>query len=712
MATRTTTLDYAATEPAPTMTIDGREVVIEGERNVLEVARKAGVDIPNFCYHSELSVYGACRLCLVEIDGRGLTASCSTAPETGMVVHTNTPRVRRLRRLTLELLLANHDRECTTCVKSGGCRLQELANRFGLKRVRFGERDERLAIDYSSPSVVRDPNKCILCGDCVRMCQEVQGIGAIDFAYRGSKTAVIPAFGKGLAEVDCVNCGQCAQVCPTGALTVRSDVDKVWAAICDPEKTVVAQIAPAVRVALGELFGLEPGTQVAGKVVSALKSIGFDRVFDTNVSADLTAWEETHEFLRRRTGGGKLPLFTSCCPGWVKYCEQYHSDLLGNVSTCRSPQQMMGSLLKSHWADRAGHDPKNVFVVSIMPCTAKKYEAARPEFTRDGRRDVDCVISTREAAAMIREAGVDLVNIEERPFDNPLGLASGAAAIFGVTGGVAEAVVRTVAGIVYGLDAPRVDFIPVRGQRGVKEAVVKLEGGDQVTIAVVHGLLNADKVIRAVKEGRATYDIVEVMACPGGCVGGGGQPPTSADVRAARSRGLYRIDRQSQLHRPQDNPEIARLYKEWLGEPGSEVAHANLHTHYYPHRRIQGVETGRRDAGPAAGQIAGQATSGAGAAAEAPEAGLTEVSVCVGTGCYLRGSYLVLREFSRLAAERGLGGRIKLGATFCLEKCDQGVSVKVGDRVITGVKPETAREVFCREIAGRVGAAPVAAAGR
>ncbi len=723
MATKATAMDYATTEPAPTMTIDGREVAIEGERNILEVARKAGIDIPNFCYHSELSVYGACRLCLVEIDGRGLQASCSTAPEAGLVVRTNTPKVQRLRRMTLELILANHDRDCTTCVKSGGCRLQELANRFGIKKVRFGERDERLPIDTSSPSVIRDPNKCILCGDCVRMCQEVQGIGAIDFAYRGSKTAVIPAFGKGLAQVDCVNCGQCAQVCPTGALTVKSEVEKVWAAIHDPGKTVVVQIAPAVRVALGELFGLEAGTQVAGKIVSVLKSVGFDRVFDTNVSADLTAWEETHEFLRRRAEGGKLPLFTSCCPGWVKYAEQYHSDLLGNLSTCRSPQQMLGSLLKNYWAPRAGVNPDDVFSVSIMPCVAKKFEAARPEFsTSEGRRDVDCVISTREAAAMIKEAGLDLAGMEEQSFDNPLGLASGAAVIFGVTGGVAEAVVRTVAGIVHGQDSPRIDFIPVRGLRGLKEATVKLEpagaagaptaggnGGkaDEVRIAVVHGLKNAGEVIRAVKEGRAAYDIIEVMACPGGCIGGGGQPPTNAETRAARSRGLYRIDRQSQLHRPQDNPEITRLYQDWLGEAGSEVAHEFLHTHYHPHRRLRGVA----GLAPRAGAVtatAGGAGPVPGGTSEAP----VEVSVCVGTGCYLRGSYLVLKEFTRLAAERGLGDKVKLGATFCLEHCDKGVSVRVGDRVITGVKPETAAQVFEREIAGRKAADPVAAAGR
>lgn len=691
--------DLAATEAAPLMTIDGRAVPIEGERNVLEVARKAGVDIPNFCYHSELSVYGACRLCLVEIEGRGLVASCSTAPEGGMAVRTNTPRVQRLRRTILELLLADHDRECTTCVKSGACRLQELANRFGVKQVRFGERDQRLPLDTSSPSLTRDPNKCILCGDCVRVCQELQGIGAIDFAFRGAETSVVPAFGRGLGEVECVNCGQCAQVCPTGALTVKSEVDRVWAAIHDPDLTVVVQVAPAVRVALGEQFGLDPGAAVAGKTVAALKGIGFDRVFDTNVAADLTAWEETHEFLRRRAevqggaqcgvqggaqcGAKRLPLFTSCCPGWVKYCEQYHADLLGNVSTCRSPQQMLGSLLKTYWAPRAGLDPAKVFVVSVMPCTAKKYEAARPEFAVEGRPDVDCVLSTSEVAAMVRETGLDFGRLDDQPFDSPLGLASGAAVIFGATGGVAEAVVRTVAGIVHGQEAPRVDFEPVRGLRGVKEAAVRLgSSGEVVRIGVVHGLANAGRVIADVKSGAVSYDIIEVMACPGGCVGGGGQPPAGELGRLARLRGLYRLDRQSQLHRPQDNPQLARLYQDWLGEAGSDTAHNHLHTHYHPQRRLDG--------GPAR------------EADSPPEGDPLPVQVCVGTGCYTRGSYQVLHEFTRLVAERGLGERVRLGGTFCLERCDRGVSIRVGDRIVTGVRPETAAEVFGREVENRL----------
>jgi len=677
------------------MTIDGRRVAIEGERNILEVARKAGIDIPNFCYHSELSVYGACRLCLVEVEGRGLVASCSTAPEAGLKVRTSTPRVQRLRRMTLELLLANHDRECTTCPRSGSCRLQELATRLGLDKVRFGKRDERLPVDRSSPALVRDPNKCILCGDCVRVCHEVQGIGAIDFAYRGARTTVAPALGKNLGDVDCVSCGQCAQVCPTAALTVKSDVDRVWEAIHDPETTVVAQVAPAVRVSLGEMFGLDAGTAVAGRLVTALKSLGVDRVFDTNLTADLTAWEETYELLARlearRSGkDARLPLLTSCCPAWVRYCEQYHAELLGNLSTCRSPQQMMGSVLKNHWAKRAGLDPGRVFVVSVMPCSAKKVEAARPEFAPGGRPEVDAVLTTQEVARLIREAGLDLCALEEQPFDSPLGLASGAAVIFGTTGGVAEAVVRTAAGVLGGEEAPRVEFEPVRGLKGVKEARVDLGSYGELRLCVVHGLGNARRVLRHLKEGRAAYDVVEVMACPGGCVGGGGQPRTDERRREARARGLYRLDRQSQLHRPQDNPQVARLYREWLGEPGSEAAHRALHTHYHPHRRLHGVS------GQAVGRGRVPDTRQAPDAEWAAEP--LEVSVCVGTGCYLKGSHRVLRELARAVTENGLAGRVRLGATFCLERCDGGVSVKVGDRVLTGVRPESAAEVFQREI--------------
>lgn len=388
------------------VTIDGQIIEINGAKNILELARRSGIELPTFCYHSELSIYGACRLCMVEVERMGLVASCSTPPADGMIIYTSTERVRRLRRMIIELLLANHDRECPTCGKSTVCKLQKLAKQFGVNKVRFGSRDVKLPIDDTSSSIIKDPNKCILCGDCVRVCKEIQGIGVWDFAHRGSKTEVTTAFGKNLSEVACVNCGQCVTVCPTGALIVKPEIEKAWQAIYDTNKTVVVQIAPAVRVALGEEFNLESSDKVTGKMVAALKKIGVDKVFDTIFSADLTTIEESMELLHRLENGGKLPLFTSCCPGWIKYCEQTHADLLGNLSTCRSPQQMFGSLVKKHYAKHIGKKPDEVVCISIMPCTAKKFEAKRPEFTTEGVADVDIVLTTVELAQMIKESGI------------------------------------------------------------------------------------------------------------------------------------------------------------------------------------------------------------------------------------------------------------------------------------------------------------------
>ncbi|HEY3314556.1 MAG TPA: [FeFe] hydrogenase, group A [Bacillota bacterium] len=677
-------------EAAGRVVIDGQSVAIGTERNLLELARTAGIEIPSFCYHSELSVHGACRLCLVEIEGMGLVASCSTAPRDGMVVYTNTERTHRLRRLYLELMLAAHHRDCTACDKNGDCKLQALAFKLGVRTPRFGGAngigaDEVEPIDLSSPSVVRNPNRCVLCGDCVRVCREVQGIGAIDFAYRGPRTTVAPAFGKDLDEVDCVNCGQCVQVCPTGALTVRSELAKVWKAIHDPEKFVVVQIAPAVRVALGEEFGLGSGEDVTGKIAAALRRVGFAKVFDTVFTADLTAVEETMEFVGRlqAAAAGKetrLPLFTSCCPGWVKYAEQYHPDLLGNLSTCRSPQQMFGSLLKKFYAKKLGVASAKIYSVSIMPCTAKKFEAKRPEFTTDGSPDVDAVLTTVEAARLIKEAGVLFENLASEAMDNPFGLVSGAGVIFGATGGVAEAVLRTAWSVVFGDGAkapPRVDFHEVRGLKEWREAEVAL-GDLNLRLCVVNGLGAAAKVIAAVKSGEAKYDVIEVMACPTGCIGGGGQPPAGRSHRAERGDGLYAIDRKLPLRNPRENPFIQELYREWLEQPNSHVCHGALHTAYAPRRRILGEAIGLY-AEPAAEAL--------------------EVSVCVGTGCYLRGSYDVLQAFTRLIEQKDLGGRVRLKATFCLEHCDQGVSVKVDGKVITGVTPATAEKVFEEKIA-------------
>jgi NADH-quinone oxidoreductase subunit G len=460
----------------PTLTIDGKTVLIEGERNLLELVRKAEIDLPTFCYHSELSVYGACRLCLVQVEGRGIMGACSTPPEPGLKILTTTPEIREIRRIAVELLLANHDQQCPTCARSSNCQLQMLAQRLGIRKVRFKPVHARVPIDESSPSLVRDPNKCVLCGDCVRMCSEIQGIGAIDFAHRGHDVCVTPAFGKQLGDVECVNCGQCASVCPTGALTPKPEVDEVWSLLADPEKTVVVQIAPAVRVGLGECFGLKPGEITTGQIAAALRRLGFDQIYDTSFAADLTVIEEGTEFLKRKQEGGKLPMFTSCCPGWVKYAEQYFPELLPHLSTCRSPQAMFGSLIKAMAPDQLKVDRKNVKVVAIMPCTAKKFEARRPELGADGDPDVDHVLTTQELAHMIQSAGLIFNSLETESFDMPFGFYTGAGVIFGNSGGVMEAVLRYAGEKLKGSKLDRIDFQEVRGESGLREASVTVDG--------------------------------------------------------------------------------------------------------------------------------------------------------------------------------------------------------------------------------------------
>ncbi len=664
------------------VTIDGKIVEINGAKNILELARRTGIELPTFCYHSELSVYGACRLCMVEVDKMGLVASCSTPPADGMVVRTNTERVRRLRRMIIELLLANHDRECTTCGKSTTCKLQKLAKQFGVSKVRFGSRDVKLPIDESGSSIIKDPNKCILCGDCVRMCKEIQGIGVWDFAHRGSNTVVTTAFDKKLSDVACVNCGQCVTVCPTGALTVKSEIEKAWQAIYDSEKTVVVQIAPAVRVALGEEFGLVgKSEQVTGKMVAALKKMGADKVFDTLFSADLTTIEESMELLERLKAGEKLPLFTSCCPGWIKYCEQNHADLLTNLSSCRSPQQMFGSLVKKHYAKKIQKDPKDVICISVMPCTAKKFEAKRPEFTTDNVPDVDIVLTTVELAQMIKESGILFEELEPVGFDNPLGMGSGSALLFGSSGGVMESVVRFVAGYTAGEDIGRVDFEPVRGTDGIKEAEVEVSG-EKLKLAVVNGLGNAEKLIQRIKNGEASYHAVEVMCCPAGCIGGGGQPEVNdTAARIQRMKEIYRLDATNQVHKAQDNIYVNKILTEWFEGPATVGTHHDLHTCYTPRRRITGKP------------IEVNATKGEGS---------VQVQVCVGTGCYLRGSYDIMSKFNELIKELDLEGLVRLTGTFCLEQCDKGVSIKVGDEIITGVTLENAEQIFKSQVAMKV----------
>lgn len=542
-----------------TMIVNGRRVDFDKEKNVLEVVRKAGVDLPTFCYHSELSTYGACRMCVVENKWGNVFASCSEIPKDGMEIKTNTSQLRKHRKMILELILSNHCRDCTTCDKNGKCKLQELAERFNIKDIRFPSPEEKKPIDESSFSVVRDPNKCIFCGDCVRMCQEVQGVGVIGFAYRGAEVSVTPAFNRCLSSVDCVNCGQCAAICPTGALVIKNETKTAWKMINDSKKKVIAQIAPAVRVALGEEFGMPSSRVVTGKIVAALKAIGFDEVYDTSIGADLTVVEETNEFIARLGDPeSKLPLFTSCCPGWYRFAETQYPDLMDNISTCKSPQQMFGSVMKKHF--ETVDDDRDIVVASIMPCTAKKYEAARSNYEKDGIRDVDVVITTQELARMIKEAGIVFDEIEPESFDMPFGLASGAGVIFGVTGGVTEAVLRRTMhdqGVGVLKD---IEFMGVRGMDCVKETEIELNG-KTIKIAIVHGLGKAKELVDKIQAGEANYDFVEVMACKGGCVGGAGQPFTmDPKVKEERTKGIYKADSMSQIKFSSDNPVVDTIY--------------------------------------------------------------------------------------------------------------------------------------------------------
>jgi NADH-quinone oxidoreductase subunit G len=565
-----------------TLTIDGTEVPINGERNLLELIRKADIDLPTFCYHSDLSVYGACRLCLVDIDGRGIQGACSTPPEPGLNVRTHTQELREIRRIAIELLLANHDQQCPTCLKSAVCQLKAVARKLGVREVRFKAVHEPEPLDTSSVSLLRDPNKCILCGDCVRFCAEVQSVGAIDFAYRGHDATVLPAFGQGLGEGECVNCGQCAAVCTTGALTPRPEIEQVWQALNDPTKFVVAQVAPAVRVAIGEEFGFEPGTATSGQMVAALKRLGFERVYDTSFAADLTVVEEANEFLQRKSKGERLPQFTSCCPGWVKFAEQYFADLLPQLSSCKSPQQMLGAVCKELLPAETKFEKRNIVVVAIMPCTAKKFEAKRPEFTTDGIADVDHVLTTQELARMIDETGLRYEKLRPESYDMPMGFKTGAGVIFGNSGGVSEAVLRYAAEKVSGEKLRSPDFHAVRGEDGMRLATIEIDGAT-LKLAVVHGLKNARALAEKVRRGKTDLDLIEVMACPGGCIGGAGQPISrDRNVRQLRTRGIYDVDKNLDLHKSQENHFVADLYQRHLGEVGGAHAHHLLHTCYVP----------------------------------------------------------------------------------------------------------------------------------
>lgn len=558
------------------MTIDGRTVEFTDEPNVLSVIRKAGIDIPTLCYHSELSVYGACRLCTVENERGKTFASCSEPPRDGMIVYTNTPRLMKYRKLILELLLAAHCRDCTTCIKSGECQLQALAHRMGVETIRFENTKEQHPLDFSSPSIVRDPNKCILCGDCVRMCDNVQSVNAIDFAYRGTRALVTPAFNKKIAETDCVNCGQCRVVCPTGAISIHTNTDTVWDLLADKNTKVVAQIAPAVRVAVGDRFGLPKGENVMGKLVNVLHRLGFDEVYDTSYGADLTVIEESEELLNRLEAGENLPLFTSCCPAWVKFCEERYPDLAKNLSTCRSPQQMFGAVVREYYKDPEKSGGKRIVSVSIMPCTAKKEEILRPESTTNGKQDIDYVLTTTELIGMIRKAGIRFEDLEIEATDMPFGIGSGAGVIFGVTGGVTEAVLRRLREGHNRADMEKIKFSGVRGEDGLKEVEFDYNGRT-IRAAVVNGLGNANSLMKRIQSGEVQYDFVEVMACRRGCIMGGGQPvPVDPESRIARSKGIYDTDINTQIKKSNENPLVQSLYDGLLKGKTHELLHRNF----------------------------------------------------------------------------------------------------------------------------------------
>lgn len=558
------------------MTIDGQAIEFTDEPNVLSVIRKAGIDIPTLCYHSELSIYGACRLCTVE-DDRGKTfASCSEKPRDGMIIYTNTPRLMRYRKLILELLLAAHCRDCTTCIKSGECHLQELAHRMGVHEIRFENVREIQPIDTSSHAIIRDPNKCILCGDCVRMCDNVQNINAIDFAYRGTDAQVIPAFNKKIAETDCVGCGQCRVVCPTGAISIHTNIDEVWEALADKNTKVIAQIAPAVRVAIGDNFGYAKGENVMGKLVGVLHRLGFDEVYDTSYGADMTVVEESKEFIERFTSGEKMPLFTSCCPAWVKYCENKYPEFVPNLSTCRSPQQMFGAVVREYYKDPEKNEGKKIVSVSIMPCTAKKEEILRPESYTNGKQDVDYVLTTTEIVRMIRKSGIVFDKVEIEAADVPFGIGSGSGVIFGVTGGVTEAVLRRLQQGHNRVDMESIKKSGVRGDDGIKVLTYNYNGRE-IKAAVVNGLANADKVLQQIKNHEAEYDFVEVMACRRGCIMGGGQPVNAGPrTRKARMKGLYDTDVNTQIKKSNENPMILSLYDTLLKGKEHELLHRNF----------------------------------------------------------------------------------------------------------------------------------------
>ena len=584
----------------PNLTIDNAGVEVPWGTTILNAARTVGIRIPSLCYLEGVHVIGGCRVCLVEVEGaRTLAASCSTPVAEGMKVLTNTPKVRAARRMVVELLLSDHGGECQTCVRSNDCELQAVARDLDVRELHFTGAQHQRLVDSSTPALVRDSSKCIMCRRCITVCSEIQATRALWAQDRGFESVAAPAFGHDLSSVACVQCGQCAAVCPTAAITEKDHIEQVWAALSDHSKHVIVQTAPAIRAGLGECFGLPPGTRVTGRMVAALRRLGFARVFDTNFTADLTILEEGTELLMRLKTAlvdrqpVALPQFTSCCPGWIKFAEYFHPDLLPNLSTAKSPQQMFGALAKTYYAQKTGRKPGDIVVVSVMPCTAKKFEAQRPEMNAGGGQDVDAVLTTRELGRMITQAGIDFLALPDETMDQPLGISSGAADIFANTGGVMEAALRTVWCLVTGRPFPfeKLHVAPIAGLAGVKEVAItipdtvpewKFLKGQTLNLAVAHGLANAERLIQKVQAGEARYHFIEVMACPGGCIGGGGQPRfTTNEVRLARMKAIFSEDEGKQLRLSHENPSVALLYRDFLGQPLSEKSHHLLHTHYH-----------------------------------------------------------------------------------------------------------------------------------
>ena len=568
------------------LVIDGKEISVKEGTTILQAALQNGIDIPTLCFLKEINEVGDCRMCIVEVEGRkGFATSCIQKVEEGMVVKTHSHAVVEARKIILDLILSNHHRDCLTCSRNGNCELQELAAKFNVQVVEFeGERTKH-KVDDKSPSIVRDFNKCILCRRCVATCKYVQKIGAIDCINRGFDSCISTTYDHSLNDVDCTFCGQCIESCPTGALKEKENIQDVWKKLRDEDAFVVVQTAPAVRVALGEEFGMPIGTNVAGKMITALKSIGFDRVFDTNTGADLTIMEEANEFIERIQNDGVLPMITSCSPGWVRFAEKNFPENLEHLSSCKSPHQMFGAIIKSYFADKYNIDKEKICVVSVMPCIAKKYECSRDEMEVDGIRDVDYVITTRELARMIKQANIDFCELEDGKFDEPMGEASGAGAIFGTTGGVMEAAIRTAVDTLEGKSMDKLEYTQVRGEKGIKEATLKIAGKD-IKVAVASGLANARKIMEQIKDGKCDYHFVEIMACPGGCIMGGGQPIKSSKIRSTvdvaklRRDALYSIDEKSVVRKSHENPFMIKLYKEFLEKPGSHKSHKYLHTTY------------------------------------------------------------------------------------------------------------------------------------